>query len=118
MSSASPVAMIDVSNSKAEATTKASTAFSEDKRALRSRAPARWSDRAREVLDDDTAPIENMIDGGIEAWAAADFAEHGSRNTHERAALERHRKDCPSALGKHGAFGGPSERVKCFGIEN
>jgi hypothetical protein len=89
MSVGSPVAMTALSNSRAVATTKASTALAEDIRASARRAPARLRDVPHEVEHHDSAIIEEPIDGGVEAWTSANLAKNRSWYSNECAALVR-----------------------------
>jgi hypothetical protein len=70
------------------------------------------------VKDQDTAVVEEMVDGGIEARTSADFAKNGRWDAHESAALMREREDGPSSVLEDAALRGTCQGVDGLGIED
>jgi hypothetical protein len=76
------------------------------------------SNPTRQIEHDESAPVEQMIDGRVEARSPAYLGEHRSRHPHERASIVRHSQDRTGPFRVDAAFGRVREGVQRLCVQN
>jgi hypothetical protein len=75
-------------------------------------------DLARELSDADGAAVEELVDRCVESRAVTDFGQDRSGDTEQDAALMGDAGNGSSAKGESASYGGVSEGVESFRVED